>query len=57
LAYFKNMNASMSEDVRKQTVQSTNPNREFARSFMRKFFQVSDLPFLLGAMKKSKERI
>jgi hexosaminidase len=57
LAYFKNMNAGMSEDVRKQTVQSTNPNREFARSFMRKFFQVSDLPFLLGAMKKSKERI
>lgn len=57
LAYFKNMNEGMSADVRKQTVQSANPNREFARSFMRKFFRASDLPFLLGAMIKSKEQV
>lgn len=54
LAYFRSMNAGMSDEVREQTVQATKPNQEFAQSFMQKFFEPTDLPFLLGDMMKKK---
>ena len=52
IGYFLSLNRGMSEEVREQTVQSSRPNKEFAQSFMTKFFHVSDLPVLLCAMKK-----
>ncbi len=52
LAYFTKMNSAMSSEVRAQTVENTAPNKEFAQSFMTKFFRVSDLPFLLVTMMK-----
>ncbi len=50
--YFTSINAGMSAEVRKETVQSAKPNREFGQSFMQKFFKTTDLFFLLKAMMK-----
>ncbi len=52
IGFFSTINSGMSAEVRKETVKSANPNREFGQSFMQKFFKFSDLPFLLKAMGK-----
>ncbi len=52
IAYFTKMNAGMSAEVREQTVESAAPNQEFAQSFMNKFFEPLDIPFLLISMLK-----
>lgn len=54
IAYFTTVNSGMSADVRAQTVESAAPNREFAQSFMNKFFEPLDIPFLLISMLKKK---
>ena len=50
--YFTSINSGMSEEVKNQTVEATAPNREFAQSFMSKFFRPLDIPFLLKTMVK-----
>ncbi len=52
IGFFTAINSGMSDDVREQTVESAAPNREFAQSFMNKFFKPLDMPFLLAAMFK-----
>ncbi len=52
IGFFTTINSGMSDDVREQTVESAAPNREFAQSFMNKFFEPLDIPFLLAAMTK-----
>lgn len=52
ISFFTTINSGMSDDVREQTVESAAPNREFAQSFMNKFFKPLDIPFLLTAMFK-----
>ncbi len=54
IRYFTTINEGMSSEVREQTVESADPNKEFAQSFMTKFFKPLDIPFLLMAMKKSR---
>ena len=49
--YFIKVN-SMPPEVKAQTVDATAPNKEFAGSFMKKFFQPMDIPSLLIAMFK-----
>lgn len=47
--YFVKIN-SMPPEVKAQTVDAAAPNKEFASSFMSKFFQPLDIPALLKAM-------
>ena len=49
--YFLRFN-SMPEDVKDQTLEAAAPNKEFASSFVNKFFQPLDIPALLVAMIK-----
>ena len=49
--YFIKVN-SMPSDVKAQTMDAAAPNREFAKSFMSKFFRPMDIPALLKAMIK-----
>ena len=48
--------SSMPEEVREETIKSTKPSREFAMSFMRKFFKLTDIPFLLRALAKARKK-
>ena len=49
------VNSAMSAEVWAHTVKSAAPNKEFAQSFMTKFFKIRDLPFLLIAMMKRRQ--
>lgn len=52
VGYFTAINSGMSAEVKEQTVAAAAPNKEFAQSFVSKFFQPTDLLFLLPAMMK-----
>ena len=52
VSFFTAINSGMSADVKEQTVAAAAPNKEFAQSFIRKFFRPTDLLFLLPAMMK-----
>ena len=51
LAYFTEMNSGLA-DVREQTVEASKPNKEFASSFMSRFFKPWDMPFLMKELFK-----
>ena len=44
------INSAMDDETREATVEASKPGEEFARSFMTKFFQPEDLPYLMGSM-------
>ncbi len=48
--YFMGINSAMDEETKAATVEASRPGEEFARSFMTKFFQPEDLPYLMGSM-------
>lgn len=46
--YFMGINSAMDEETKAATAEASKPGEEFARSFMTKFFQPEDLPYLMG---------
>ena len=48
--YFMGINSAMDEETKAATAEASRPGEEFARSFMNKFFQPEDLPYLMGNM-------
>lgn len=52
IGFFTAINSGMDKETRSQTVESAAPTKEFAQSFMSKFFKPWDIPALLIAMMK-----
>ncbi len=54
IAYFSGISEGQTKDQKAATAKASKPGKEFASSFMTKFFKPSDIPFLIKAMMTSK---